>query len=72
MNLIEESFQTKEEKKKKRTTKIVLAAIIVVVLIIIGIISYLMYIQSTVMRLFIDGQENEKLKNILVFDICTD
>lgn len=68
MNLIEESFQTKEEKKKKRTTKIVLAAIIVVVLIIIGIISYLMYIQSTVMRLFIDGQENEKLKNILVFE----
>lgn len=68
MNLIEESFQTKEEKKKKRTTKIVLAAIIVVVLIIIGIISYLMYIQSTVMRLFMDGQENEKLKNILVFE----
>lgn len=68
MNLIEESFQNKEEKKKKRTTKIVLAAIIVVVLIIIGIISYLMYLQSTVMRLFIDGQENEKLKNLLVFE----
>lgn len=68
MNLIEESFQNKEEKKKKRTTKMVLAAIIVVVLIIIGIISYLMYLQSTVMRLLVDGQENEKLKNILVFE----
>ncbi len=68
MNLIEESFQNKEEKKKKRTTKIVLAAIIVVVFIIIGIISYLMYIQSTVMRLFLDGQENEKLKSLLVFE----
>lgn len=68
MNLIEESFQNKEEKKKKRTTKIVLAAIIVVLLIIIGIVGYLMYLQSTVMRLFIDGQKNEKLKNILVFE----
>lgn len=68
MNLIEESFQNKEEKKKKKTTKIVLTAIIIVMLIIIGIVSYLMYIQSTVMKLFMNGQENEKLKNILVFE----
>ncbi len=68
MNLMEESFQNKEEKKKKRTTKIVLVAIILVVIIIIAIISYLMYIQSTVMRLTLDGQANEKLKNMLVFE----
>lgn len=68
MNLIEESFQNKEEKKKKRTTKIILAAIILVVIIIIAIISYLAYIQSTIMRLTIDGQANEKLKNMLVFE----
>ncbi|MCI8759848.1 MAG: hypothetical protein HFJ34_01775 [Clostridia bacterium] len=68
MNLIEESFQNKEEKKKKRTTRIILIAIILVVIIIIAIISYLMYIQSTVMRLTIDGQANEKLKSLLVFE----
>lgn len=68
MNLIEESFQNKEEKKKKRTTRIVLIAIILVVIIIIAIISYLMYIQSTVMRLTIDGQANENLKSLLVFE----
>lgn len=68
MNLIEESFQNKEEKKKKRTTKIILAAIIFVVLIIIGIVSYLMYIKSTVMKLTLDGQANEKLKSLLVFE----
>ncbi len=68
MNLIEESFQNKEEKKKKRTTKIILVAIILVVLIIISIIAYLMYLKSTVMKLTLDGQANEKLKSLLVFE----
>lgn len=68
MNLIEESFQNREEKKKKRTTKIILVAMILVFIIIIGIVSYLMYIQSTIMRLTIDGQANEKLKDLLIFE----
>ena len=68
MNLIEESFQNKEQKRKKRTTGIVLGAIIVVVLIIIGIAAYLFYIQSTTMRLLLDGQSNEDLKQIVVFE----
>lgn len=68
MNLIEESFKTKEEKKKKMTTKIILGAIIVVVLVIIGIVSYLMYVQSTILRLTIDGQSNEQVKQLLVFE----
>lgn len=68
MNLIEESFQTKEEKKKKMTTKIILGAIIAVVLIIVGIVSYLLYVQSTTLKLTLDGQANEKLKQLLVFE----
>lgn len=68
MNLMEESFQDKEEKKKKRTTTIILIAIILVVIIIIAIIAYLMYLQGTVMKLTIDGRENEKLQNLLVFE----
>ena len=68
MNLIEESFQEKEEKKKKRTTGIILGAIILVVIIIISIVAYLFYIQSTTMRLLLDGQSNEKLKQIIVFE----
>ena len=68
MNLIEESFQNKEEKKKRKTTKIILVAIILVVIIIMAILSYLMYIQSTIMRLTVDGQVNENLKNMLVFE----
>ena len=68
MNLIEESFQTKEEKKKKMATKIILGAIIVVVLVIVGIVSYLLYVQSTTLKLTLDGQANEKLKQLLVFE----
>lgn len=68
MNLIEESFQTKEEKKKKITTKIILGAIIIVALIIVGIVSYLLYVQSTTLRLTLDGQANEKLKQLLIFE----
>ncbi len=68
MNLIEESFQNKEEKKKKRTTGIILGAIILVVIIIIAISAYLFYIQSTTMRLILDGQSNESLKQLVVFE----
>lgn len=68
MNLIEETFQNKEEKKKKRTTTIILVAIILVIMIIIGIIVYLSYIQSTIMKITIDGQAKEKLKDLLVFE----
>lgn len=54
MNLIEESFQKKEEKKKKKTTKVILIAIVLVVMIIIGITAYLMYIQSTTLKISIN------------------
>ena len=67
MNLIEESFKTKEEKKKKVATKIILGAIIVVVLVIVGIVSYLLYVQSTILRVTLDGQQNDQLKQLLVF-----
>ena len=68
MNLIEESFQRKEEKKKKRATKIILVAIIVVFLIIVAIVSYLLYIQSTTLKLTLDGQVNNSVKQLLVFE----
>ncbi len=68
MNLIEESFQNKEEKKKKRTTRIILVAMILVFMIIVAIVVYLMYAQSQVMTLTIDGKANDKIKSLLVFE----
>ena len=68
MNLIEESFQNKEEKKKKRTTGIILGAIIFLVILIIAIAGYLVYIQETTLRVLLNGQNNDKVKELLVFE----
>lgn len=68
MNLMEESFQNKEEKKKKKITGIILGAIILLVILIIATVAYLLYIQSTNLKLTLDGTVNEKLKNILVIE----
>lgn len=68
MNLMEQSFQEKQQNKKKRTTKIILAAIILVFIIIVSIICYLMYLQNSKLKLTLDGQINDKLKQILVIE----
>lgn len=68
MNLVEESVRNAEQKKKKRTTRIILAFIIILVLVIIGIASYLVYVQTTTLRVILDGQVNEKVKQLLVFN----
>ena len=68
MNLIEESVRDKEQNKKKHTTRIILIAIILLILIIVSIAIYLFYIESTALRAVVDGQVNEKVKNMLVFD----
>ncbi len=67
MNLIEESFQNREEKKKKKTTRVILIAIVFVVMIIIGITAYLMYIQSTTMKITIDRSIKWKTKRDVIF-----
>ena len=68
MNLMEESFQNKEEKKKKRTSTIILGAIIFLVIAIVALTAYLLYIQSSTLRLALNGQQNEKLKQILILE----
>ena len=68
MNLIEESFQKKEEKKKKRTAGIILGSIIVVILIIIAIVAYLGYLENKQLKVYLDGQLNNKLLQILVVE----
>lgn len=65
MNLMEESFQNKEEKKKKRTTTIILVAIAIVLLIIISIIVYLVQVQKSQLKIYVDNEQNSKIKDIL-------
>ena len=68
MNIIEEGFQNKEEKKKKTSMTIILVAIVLVFCMIIGIISYLAYIKNSELKVFLNGQANEKVKDLLVIE----
>lgn len=68
MNLLEEDIKSIEKEKGKKTSKIILIAIVLVFLIIIAIISYLYYIKSNVLKLTLNGQSNESLKELLIFE----
>lgn len=68
MNIIEEGFQNKEEKKKKTSMTIILVAIILVFCMIIGIISYMTYLKNSELKVFLNGQVNAKVKNLLVIE----
>lgn len=68
MNIIEEGFQNKEEKKKKTSMTIILVAIVLVFCMIIGIISYLVYIKNSELKVFLNGQANAKVKDLLVIE----
>lgn len=68
MNIIEAGFQNKEEKKKKNSMTIILIAIILVFCMIIGIISYLVYIKNSELKVYLNGQANAKVKDLLVIE----
>lgn len=68
MNLIDESFEPEKKDNSKKTTKIVLIAIILLVIAIIGIFSTILYIQSTTLKLYINGAINEKVKAMMVIE----
>lgn len=68
MNLLEEDVKLKGNEKNKKSPKIILIAIVLIFLIIIAIVSYLTYIKSNMLQLTLDGESNEKLKQMLVFE----
>lgn len=68
MNLMEESFQNKQEKSNKTVARVILAVIILLVIAIVSIMAYIMYVQNNTLRLSLDGQSNEKLKELLIIE----
>lgn len=68
MNLLDENFQSKEEKNGNAVKTIILVAIILVFLIICGIIGYISYIRSNTLRTYVNGQEESRIRDILVFE----
>lgn len=68
MNLMEESFQKKEEKNTKTISRVILIFIILLTIAIISITAYLVYIENNTLKLFLNGQSNEKMKELLVIE----
>ncbi len=66
MNLLDEDFSDNKESKTKKTIKIVVICIVIVLIAIIGIISYMVYLDSTQLKVVLNGQQNEDVKNLLV------
>lgn len=66
MNLIDGNFEPKKVDNSKKITKIILIAILVLVIAIIGVFISIVYIQSTTLKFYIDGRENDKVKEMMI------
>ena len=66
MNLLDEEFSDNKENKTKKTIKIVVICIVIVLIAIIGIVSYMVYLDSTQLKVVLNGQQNADVKNSLV------
>ena len=68
MNLLDEDFSNNKENKTKNIIKIIIIFIVLIVIAIIGILSYMIYLEGTTLRVFLDDKENADIKNLLVFE----
>lgn len=69
MNIIDESFNEKKVNNKgKKAPKIILALIIILVIAIIATVIVMSYIENSTLKVYIDGQRNDAVKNMLVFE----
>ena len=71
MNIIDETFEPKEKSKKsnpKNIAKIILIFIVILIVAIIAILGAIAYIQNKQLKLYINGTENEKVKDMMVVE----
>ena len=67
MNIIDEDFKKQPKKdNSKLIAKIILIVIVLLILVIVGILIAIAYIDNSQLRVYIDGQSNEDVKNMLI------
>lgn len=66
MNLIDESLETKKPDNSKKVAKIILIIIAILIIFIIGTFIAIVYIQDSELKLYINGNTNEKVKEMMV------
>ena len=68
MNLIDESLETKKPDNSKKVAKIILIIIAILIIFIIGTFIAIVYIQDSELKLYINGNTNEKVKEMMVVE----
>lgn len=66
MNLIDESFEPKKTDNSKKIAKIILIVMVLLIIGIIAIFGVIIYIQNSQLKLYVDGVQNDKVKNMMV------
>ena len=68
MNLIDESVDYKKKDTSKKIARIILIFIALIIIAIISVLGVLMYIKNKELKLYIDGNVNDKVKNMMEVD----
>ena len=68
MNLIDESVDYKKKDNSKKIARIILIFIALIIIAIISVLGVLMYIKNKELKLYIDGNVNDKVKNMMEVD----
>lgn len=68
MNLIDESVNYKKKDSSKKVAKIILILIAVIIIAILSVLGVLMYIKNGELKLYIDGNSNDKVKDMMVVE----
>ena len=68
MNLIDESFEPTKKDNSKKIARIILIIISILIIAIIAIFAALVYIQDNTLKLYVDGNVNEKVKEMMVVE----
>ena len=68
MNLIDENFETKKTDNSKKIAKIILIIMSILLVVIVALIGGILYIQNSTLKLYINGNLSEKVKNMMVVE----
>lgn len=68
MNLIDESVNYKKKDSSKKVAKIILILMAVIIIAILSVLGVLMYIKNGELKLYIDGNSNDKVKDMMVVE----
>lgn len=68
MNLIDESVDYKKKDNSKKIARIILIFIALIIIATISVLGVLMYIKNKELKLYIDGNVNDKVKNMMEVD----